>query len=223
MLFKPKSTSMTKLEELYNAIQKLKELGVKLPDELIEETNRVEEEIIKKEVIPALSDAIDPIISQIQRELLLIVEYIPDEPLQVKMTRKRSFKFSEEEENFISKRKEFKKESSYTISPHTKSKKTNLAVTFPDGTVIKNRFAWKTLCDTIEKVGAEKVAPLGIRQSGIDLVSRTEDDYYQQHKIKDGYLVLTHSSTEMKKNHIEYISNQLGLDLKVKIFKPNND
>jgi hypothetical protein len=62
---------MTKLEKLYNAIQELKEPGVKLPEELIEETNRVEEEIIKNEVIPTLSDAIDPIISQIQRELLL--------------------------------------------------------------------------------------------------------------------------------------------------------
>lgn len=214
---------MTKLEELYNAIQKLKELGVKLPEKLIEETNRVEEEIIKNEVIPTLSDAIDPIISQIQRELLLIVEYIPDEPLQVKMTRKRSFKFSEEEDSSIRKRKEFKKESSYTVSPHTKSKKTNLAVTFPDGTVIKNRFAWKTLCDTIEKVGAEKVARLGIRQSGIDLVSTVEDDYYQQHRIKGGYWVLTHSSTEMKKNHIEYISQELGLNLTVKIFKPGNE
>jgi hypothetical protein len=223
MLFKPKSTGMTKLEKLYNAIQELKELGVKLPDELIEETNRVEEEIIQKEVIPALSDAIDPIISQIQRELLLIVEYIPDEPLQVKMTRKRSFKFSEEEEKSVTKRKEFKKESSYTISPHTKSKKTNLAVTFPDGTIIKNRFAWKTLCDAIEKAGAEKVAKLGIRQSGIDLVSKVEDDYYQQHRIKGGYLVLTHSSTEMKRNHIEYISQKLGLNMKVKIFKPVND
>lgn len=211
---------MTKLEKLYNAIQELKELGVKLPEELIEETNRVEEEIIKNEVIPTLSDAIDPIISQIQRELLLIVEYIPDEPLQVKMTRKRSFKFSEEEDNSIRRRKEFKKESSYTVSPHTKSKKTNLTVTFPDDTVIKNRFAWKTLCDTIEKAGAEKVARLGIRQSGIDLVSTVEDDYYQQHRIKGGYLILTHSSTEMKKNHIESISRELGLNLKVKIITP---
>lgn len=43
---------MTKLEQLYNSIQNLKELGVQLPDKLIEETNRVEEEIIQKEVIP---------------------------------------------------------------------------------------------------------------------------------------------------------------------------
>ena len=58
---------MTKLEKLYNAIQSLKELGVDLPDKLIEDTNQVEEDIIKDEVIPALAKAIDPIIGQIQR------------------------------------------------------------------------------------------------------------------------------------------------------------
>lgn len=177
---------MTKLEQLYNAIQNLKELGVQLPEKLIEETNRVEEEIIQNEVIPALSDAIEPIISQIQRELVLVVEYIPDEPLQVKMTRKRSFKLTEEEDRLTAKRKEFKKEERYTLAPHTKSKWTNLFVEFPDGTVIQNRFAYQTLCDVIEKAGAEKVMTLGIRQSGIDLVSRKEDDFYQQHKIKGG-------------------------------------
>ena len=206
---------MTKLEQLYNSIQSLKELGVKLPEKLIEETNRVEEEIIQKEVIPALSDAIAPVISQIQRELLLVVEYIPDEPLQVKMTRKRSFKFPEEEEALVTKRKEFKKERSYTMVFHGKSPRTNLIVTFPDGTEINNRYAYQTLCDVIDRVGAERVAALGIRQSGIDLVSKTEDDFYQQHKINGGYFVITHSSTETKKNHIEEISKRLKLNLKV--------
>ncbi|MFW6257238.1 MAG: hypothetical protein ACOC11_00505 [Prolixibacteraceae bacterium] len=214
---------MTKLEKLYSAIQELKELGVKLPEELIEETNRVEEEIIQNEVIPALSKAIDPIISQIQRELLLIVEYLPDEPLVVKMTRKRSFKLSEEDERVARKNEEYKKETSYTIPPHTKSKKTNLNVIFPDGSQISNRFAYQTLCDTIERVGAKKVKELGLRQSGINLVSEKEDDYYNQHRIKGGFLILTHSSTEMKKRHIEEISNRLKLNLKVDIISAKNE
>ncbi len=206
---------MTKLQQLYNSIQNLKELGVQLPDKLIEETNRIEEEIIQKEVIPALSDAIDPIINQIQRELILVVEYIPDEPLQVKMTRKRSLKFLNEGEKLETNRKEYNKEQSYTLTPHTKSKWTNLIVKFPDGKEISNRFAYQTLCDVIETVGAEKVSKLGIRQSGIDLVSKIEDDFYQQHKISGGWLVLTHSSTDTKKAYIEEISRQLNLNLKV--------
>jgi hypothetical protein len=208
---------MTKLEQLYNSIQNLKELGVQLPDKLIEETNRVEAEIIQHEVIPALSDAIDPIINQIQRELILVVEYIPDEPLQVKMTRKRSFKFQEEEEKLETIKKSFKKEQSYTLTPHHKSKKSILNVIFPDGTQISNAYAYQTLCDVIEKIGADKVEKLGIIVNGENLVSRNEDDFYQQHKIRGGWLVATHSSTASKKKQLEEISSNLNLNLKVKM------
>ncbi len=78
---------MTKLEKLYNSIQSLKELGVQLPNELLDETNRVEEEIIKNDVIPLLEETISPMISQIQRELVLVIDYIPDEPITVRLTR----------------------------------------------------------------------------------------------------------------------------------------
>jgi Mrr N-terminal domain len=89
---------MTKIEQLYNSIQTLKELGVQLPQGLIEETNRVEEEIIKNDIIPALAETISPIIEQIQRGIILVVEYIPNEPLTVKLTRKRSFAIPEEQD-----------------------------------------------------------------------------------------------------------------------------
>ncbi|MBL7817262.1 MAG: winged helix-turn-helix domain-containing protein [Saprospiraceae bacterium] len=89
---------MTKIEQLYNSIQTLKELGVQLPQGLIEETNRVEEEIIKNDIIPALAETISPIIEQIQRGIILVVEYVPNEPLTVKLTRKRSFAIPEEQD-----------------------------------------------------------------------------------------------------------------------------
>lgn len=208
---------MTKLQKLYSSIESLKELGVKLPPELIEETTRVEEEIIRKEVIPALEKEISPIISQIQRELVLVIDYIPEEPLQVRMTRKRSLKLTEEEERTFQKNKIVEKETSYTISPHTKSKKTTLQVTFPDGTVVNKRFAYQTLLETIERVGPGKVKELKIKQSGIDLVSKEEDEFYNQHKTKDGFWVITHSSTAQKKKHLDEISKRLNLKLKVKV------
>ena len=89
---------MTRIEELYSSIQTLKKLGVKLPEELIEETNRVEEEIIKNDIIPALAETISPIIGQIQRGIVLVVEYTPNEPLSVKLTRKRSFAIPQEQD-----------------------------------------------------------------------------------------------------------------------------
>lgn len=208
---------MTKLQKLYSSIESLKELGVKLPAELIEETNRVEEEIIKKEVIPTLEKEISPIISQIQRELVLVIDYIPEEPLQVRLTRKRSLKLTEEEEKIFEKNESTRKETSYTITPHTKSKKTNLQVIFPDGTIISNHSTSDTLLQTIDKIGAEKVRKLQIRQSGVDLVAEEEDAFYRQDKTKDGYWLITHSSTAVKKKVLDEISERLGLELKVEI------
>ena len=113
---------MTKIEQLYNSIQTLKELGVQLPQGLIEETNRVEEEIIKNDIIPALAETISPIIEQIQRGIILVVEYIPNEPLTVKLTRKRSFAIPEEQD-ITEKKTLVEKETSFTVSPQTKGKR----------------------------------------------------------------------------------------------------
>src|SRR5690606_29748805 len=106
------------------------------------------------------------------------------EPLQVKMTRKRSFRLSEAEEESVAGKKDLKKEKSFTISPHTKSRKKNMVVTFPDGTRLENQFAYQTFCQAIEKIGAEKITSLNIKQSGINIVSRTKDEFYNQHQIR---------------------------------------
>ena len=115
---------MNRLKELYESIEKLKNLGCNLSDS-IDEINRLEEELIINEIIPTLKDAISPIINQIQRELLLVVEYTPNTPLVVKPTKKRSFAIPQELDSGVEKK--------YSISPHTKNKKTNLKVIFPDG------------------------------------------------------------------------------------------
>lgn len=129
---------MNRLKELYESIEKLKNLGCNLSDS-IDEINRLEEELIINEIIPTLKDAISPIINQIQRELLLVVEYTPNTPLVVKPTKKRSFAIPQELDSGVEKK--------YSISPHTKNKKTNLKVIFPDGKTIQNKkhtkHSWK--------------------------------------------------------------------------------
>ena len=65
---------MTKLEKLYSTIQNLKELGLELGEDLLKQTNELEQEIIKKEILPVISEKIEPIIGQIQRELVLVVD-----------------------------------------------------------------------------------------------------------------------------------------------------
>jgi hypothetical protein len=205
---------MTELEQFYNSLQYLRDHGLTLSD--MEDINRAEEEIIQKEIIPALSDAIAPIISQIQRGLILEVIYVPDEPLQVKIPPKSNREPLKEEQQSITGQEEINEEQPRTIPPHLKAKATNLVVSFPDGTQISNQYAYQTLCDTIEKAGPESVMALEIRVYGIDLVSKTKNNRYVQHKIKGGYLVLTQTSTEVKKTQLEVISRRLNLNLEVK-------
>ena len=166
---------MNKLEALYSAIENFQKLGVKIDEKTIESTLNIEEGIIRSEMIPAMSNAIIPIISQIQRELVLVIEYSPDKPIELKMTRKRSFKLTEEEESIITQRKEFKKEVKYTLKSHTKSPKTNLLVSFPTGVKIKNKLAMNTFCEVIEKIGLQKVEKLNIRSCGSNLVSKIKN------------------------------------------------
>lgn len=208
---------MNKLETLYNAIENFKTLGVKIDEKTIESTLSVEESIIRSEMIPAMSNAIIPIISQIQRELVLVIEYSPDKPIELKMTRKRSFKLTEEEESIITQRKEFKKEVKYTLKSHTKSPKTNLLVSFPTGEKIKNKLAMNTFCEVIEKIGLQKVEKLNIRSCGSNLVSKIKSPTYRQKKLKNGYYIITQTSTNQKKKHLELISKKLNLNLTVEI------
>ncbi|CAI9430055.1 Jag-N domain-containing protein [Candidatus Ornithobacterium hominis] len=208
---------MNKLETLYTAIENFKKLGVKIDEGTIESTLNVEENIIRNEMIPAMRDAIIPIISQIQRELVLVIEYSPDRPIELKMTRKRSFKLTEEEESIITHRKEFKKEVKYTLKPHVKSSKTNLLVTFPTGEQIKNKLAMDTFCEVIQKIGVSKVEELNIRSCGSNLVSKIKNPIYRQKRLKSDYYIITQTSTQQKKKHLELISKKLNLDLAVEI------
>jgi hypothetical protein len=209
---------MTQLEKLYQSIQNLKELGVKLPDQLIDETNRVEEEIIKNDIIPALADTISPVISQIQREIILVVEYVPDEPLSVRLTRKRSLTIPFDQDILQDKKQhQFSERETFTISPHSKSSKTVLSVKFSDGKTISHRFAYDTLVDAIKIVGHDKVKSLNLICCGVPLVSDTKDDFYTQHELTKGVYIMTHSSTRTKKEQLEIISKKLGLGLNVEI------
>lgn len=208
---------MTKLEKLYNSIQTLKELGATLPEELIAQTNRLEEDIIKNEILPVVTEKIEPILSQIQRELVLVVDYMPNEPLSVRISRKRNFT-SESETIEITpdpKAEHTAGKKKYTSSP--KSTRTNLRVTLPDGKVIENRFAYETLQEVVVMAGPEKVRALGIIQNGVPLVSTTVDNFYIQKELGNGLYLITHSSTIQKQKQIKAVSEAFDLGLKVEI------
>lgn len=208
---------MTKLEKLYSTIQNLKELGLELGDDLLKQTNELEQEIIKKEILPVISEKIEPIIGQIQRELVLVVDYVPNEPLSVRLSRKRYFSAEMETIEIVPDPQVEHNIGTIKRNATKKSFKTNLRVTFPDGKVLENRFAYETLYEVVKLAGTEKVRALGIIQCGVPLVSNTLDNFYNQKEIGKGLYLITHSSTVQKRQQLERISEALKLGLKVEI------
>lgn len=208
---------MTKLQKLYSTIQNLKELGLELGDDLLKQTSELEQDIIKKEILPVVSEKIEPIINQIQRELVLVVDYVPNEPLSVRISRKRNFTESMETIEIVPDPKVEHNIGTIKRLSTSKSAKTNLRVTLSDGKVIENRFAYETLQEIVMIAGIEKVRQMGIIQNGIPLISNTIDNFYNQKEISKGLYLITHSSTIQKRQQIEKISEALNLGLKVEI------
>ncbi len=209
---------MTKLEKLYASIKGLQELGLPLNDETLKAADDLEEQLIKTEILPAMSKDIEPRLSQIQRELVLVVEYKPGTPISVALSRKTNIaelldaKILEQDPQ--AEHKEGKK--------HDKpieriNGKTVLRVTFPDGTVIADKKAKVTFAETIKRIGLMKVRNLGISFCHVPIVSNTLDKKYGKAQIPvgDGLYVMTHSSTHDKKKQLDKISQELGLGLKV--------
>lgn len=98
---------------------------------------------------------------------------------------------------------------------------TKLKVTFPDGTILNDFYAYRTFVGAIQKIGVEQVMELGIKRCRVFLVGKEMSDKYSNSQIKvgNGIYVLTHSSTEGKKRDLELIARKLKLKLKVDIIK----
>lgn len=209
---------MNKLETLYKSIKGLQDLGLPLNDETLKAADELEEQLIKTEILPAMSKDIEPRLSQIQRELVLVVEYKPASPISVALSRKTNItelldaKILEQDPQ--AEHKEGKK--------HEKpieriNGKTILRVTFPDGTVISDKKAKITFSETIKRIGLMKVRNLGISFCHVPIVSNTLDQKYGQAQIPvgDGLYVMTHSSTHDKKKQLDKIAKGLGIELKI--------
>ncbi len=221
---------MTKLEELYSIIEKLEKLRVPINKEQYKSLDEFEEELIKDEVLPALSQDIAPRLNPIRRDLVLVVEYHPGEQIKVALSRKvkisdftgakslvpisNPVKYKEkpiESDNL--------KESTRHIENHTKG----LKVTFSDGTVVWYSQAIDTYIATIKIIGYERVAALGLTHSGYNIVSHeqrpTEPGRIWQHE-SDGWYIYTNINNMKKVQNLEQISEHYKLGLVIEEIKP---
>ena len=99
-----------------------------------------------------------------------------------------------------------------------------IRVKFPDGTIIEDSVVWKTLAETIKRIGVKRVEQLKIPgniKRNILLVDTnpTDDIIYKesQKEIEPGYYLLTYNNTEQKAIYLERISDELHLNLKIEI------
>lgn len=111
---------------------------------------------------------------------------------------------------------EKEQETARTILSASKSSRTGLLVRFKDGSIICEKTAALTLAKTIERIGFERVAGLGIKVNKEDIVSRNPSTKYGEVPL-NGYFIKTHSSTDQKKRTLEQISRRLNLELEVTI------
>ncbi len=99
------------------------------------------------------------------------------------------------------------------------SPKTNFTVKFPDGKVISDTKALWVMARTIEAMGADKVAALGILCGGEPLVTKDKSQLNKHPsaiaEITGGWFVKTHSGTAAKIGYVKRIAKALKIKLVV--------
>ena len=206
---------MSRLSDLYKAMETLRKEGVSTED-LEQKVGSLEEDIIKKEILPVVTQTIEPALKQVQRELVLVVNYHPGEPISVSLSRKANIaelldaKLLEQDPQV-----EHRDGTKRRNPVEHINEKSVLRVTFPDGTVIEDKKAKMTFTKTIQKLGLMRVRNLGITFCGVPIVSNTLDKKYgkTQVPVEGGLYVMTHSSTHDKKKMLDKISTRLGVKL----------
>lgn len=203
---------MTKLEKLYTSIKNLEELGLELTPEMLLECDKLEELIIKDEILPALGQDIEPRLRQIQRPLVLVVEYTPEYPISVKLSRKMNIAETLGAKQITpSSTKTGQPLTSAdpmpSSEPHEPTKQVvnhtkGLKVTSRDGTVIAEQKAVETLKKALVKIDLSKVSRSGLKHGDYGLVSNemrpTVPGRIWQHKI-DNYYVYVNTNNQQKK------------------------
>lgn len=211
---------MSTLSELYITMENLRKLNLPIDERLKQEAAKLEEDLIRTEILPTLTDKIEPALAQVQRELVLVVDYVPGTPLKVSLSRKRNL--FDALEDVV----EIKPD---PVVEHTEKKKggkkvitnprTRLRIKMPDGSTIEERTAWESLQKFILCVGVEKVRAVGLIANKIPLVSNTVDKKYQtsQKPLGNGWLLMTCSDTATKRKQILAIASYLNFKVIVEI------
>lgn len=197
--------------------------GLPINENLEKKINKLEEEIIKKEILPVLSKTIEPALQPVKRELVLVVDYVPGQPLSVHLSRKRNFtaELTDAKEMVIDPEVTHKKHGSRPDGKIERSLAKDMSVIFPDGSVIAEKTAAETFVAVVKRIGVADVRKVveehNLKCCKVPVISNRRDAKYgkSQKDLGNGWLLITHSNNRMKKTFIEKVSDVLGLGIKV--------
>lgn len=217
---------MSRLDDLYKAMETLRKEGLPVNDLLEQKASELEEEIIKKEILPVLTKTIEPALKPVQRELVLVVDYVPGQPLSVHLSRKRNFTAELDDAKEIVLDLEVSHTSHEQPRPDDKIQRgptRDLTVTFPDGTEIAEKTAVETLVKVVKMIGVAEVRKVvedyNLKFCKVPVISNRRDTKYgkSQKELGGGWLLITHSNNIMKKHFLDKVSEVLHLGLKVSL------
>lgn len=181
-------------------------------------------------ILPTISKDIEPRLSQIQRELVLVVEYKPGEPVSVALSRKTNITKMLNAKT-LTQIGSTPVKSSETVKPsepheptkHVENTTKGLRVTFPDGTVIWHRAAINTFIETLRRIGLERIPSVNIVHGGYNLVSKdkrpVKPGRVWQHE-SDGWFIYSNISNSTKVEDLKLISKHFKLGLNIEEMKP---
>jgi hypothetical protein len=231
---------MSKLKKLYQTLNSLQELGLKINNDLLDEINRLESDFINNEIKTLLTETIEPKLSQLERDVTFVIKYKPNFPLIITVPQHHNssvehqtinqrtnetvtLKINTNENGAIKFGEQKTSSNNYSkISMHRSGVKT-LRVKFPDGVIISENTAADTLVKTIQKIGVEKVRRFitthSIYCDGSPIITKERDSRYQKafRDLGQGWFINTHSSGSFKKNFLDKLSNGLNLGLRVSL------
>ncbi len=218
---------MSRLNNLYNAMETLRKEGLPVDENLERKANELEEEIIKKEILPVLTKTIEPALQPVKRELVLVVDYVPGQPLSVHLSRKRNFtaEIPAAIEIILDPEVEHGNRDVHQKEKIKRGPATGLSVTFPDGTVIAEKKAVDTLINVIKRIGVARVREVVEAENlvvcKVPVISNRRDKKYgrSQHDLGGGWLLITYSNTKTKKSFLDRVSEVLGLGLVVEVIE----
>lgn len=217
---------MSRLDDLYKAMETIRKEGLPVHDDLEQKASELEEEIIKKEILPILTKTIEPALQPVQRELVLVVDYVPGQPLSVHLSRKRNFTAELDDAKEIVLDPEVSHSSHEQKATDDKIERgptRDLSVIFPDGTEIAEKTAVETLVKVVKKIGVAEVRKVvedyNLRCCKVPVISNRRDEKYgkSQKDLGGGWLLITHSNNPMKKAFLDKVSQVLHLGLIVKL------